>query len=150
MGVPLLPLLLPGRAISPGTRSWSLLKAAALTVIEGLVFEVLLLSVTSLAVKVALPAVLKVTLRVWLPLDRAALTGKAVLRSEALRPTVSVMSVRRFQFASTALIVTLKAVPAVCALGVPVLPFAAPADAVSPGAKSNNFVNAPGTTATLV
>src|SRR5207248_742092 len=104
---------LPGAAVSPGTKSWNLLKAAVLTMIEELVLEVLLLSLASLAVRVALPAVLRVTLKFWLPLERTALAGRVALRSEALKPTVSVTLVRRFQLASTALTVTLKAVPAV-------------------------------------
>ena len=48
-------------------------------------------------------------------------------------PTVSVIELTRFQFASTALTVTLNAPPAVCAVGVPVLPVAVPGAAVSPG-----------------
>src|SRR5436190_870308 len=100
---------------------------------DGLVLGVFVPSVMSVAVTVALPAVLRVTLKFWLPLDRAALAGRVALRSEALRPTVSVTLVRRFQLASTALTVTLKAEPAVCALAVPVLPLLVPGAAVSPG-----------------
>src|SRR5437867_4993452 len=97
------------------------------------------------AVSVRLPAVLKVTLKLFVPETRAALTGKVALESEdEVIPTVSVTFVSKFQFASTALTVTLKAVPAICAVGVPVLPVAVPGAAVSPGAKSCNFVNVPG------
>ena len=49
----------------------------------------------------------------------------------------------RFQLASTALTVTAKAVLAVCALGVPVLPVAVPGAAVSPGTNSWSFAKAP-------
>ena len=57
--------------------------------------------------------------------------------------TVSV-AVTTFQFASTALTVTLKAPPAVWADGVPVLPLAVPGAAVSPGRRIWSFANAPG------
>ena len=50
-------------------------------------------------------------------------------------PTVSV-EVTGFQFASTALTVTLNVAPAVCAYGVPVLPVALPGAAVSPGSRT--------------
>src|SRR5713226_9123999 len=56
------------------------------------------------------------------------------------------VAVVTFLFASTALTVTLKAVPAVSAVGVPVLPVLVPAAAVSPGNKSCNFVNTPAAT----
>src|SRR2546430_17404446 len=57
-------------------------------------------------------------------------------------PTVSVMLVTRFQLASTALTVTVKAVPAVRAVGAPVLPLAVPGAAVSPGTNSCSLVKA--------
>src|SRR2546423_698006 len=57
-------------------------------------------------------------------------------------PTVSVL-LTRFQLASTALTVTLKAVPAVWLLGAPVLPLALPGEATSPGSSSCSLVNAP-------
>ena len=74
---------------------------------------VLLPSLTSVAVTVRLPAVLHVTLKVPLPEFRAALPGKSALASEEVMPTVSITVLTRFQLASTALTVTLKAVPAV-------------------------------------
>ena len=58
-----------------------------------------------------------------MPATSAAFAGSAALASLEVMPTVSV-EVTGFQLASTALTVTLKAVPAVCALGVPVLPVA--------------------------
>ena len=61
-GVPVFPVALPGEAVSPGRRSWSLLNAPALTVTEGEVFAVFVPSLMSVAVRVAVPAVLRVTL----------------------------------------------------------------------------------------
>src|SRR5256885_2053468 len=109
----------------------------------GVVLAVLLPSVTSEAVAVWLPAVLNVTLKLCVPALSAALAGKMALASEEVMPAVSVMLVTRFQLASTALTVTLKAAPAVCAVGAPVLPVALPGEAVSPGARICNLVNAP-------
>ena len=53
------------------------------------------------------------------------------------------VEVTGFQLASTALTVTLKLLPAVWAVGVPVLPVAVPGAAVSPGIRIWSFVNAP-------
>ena len=64
------------------------------------------------AVKVRLPAVLSVMLKVLMPLAKAALAGKPAFTSLEVMDTVSLVLIR-FQFASTALTVTLKAVPAV-------------------------------------
>ena len=104
--------------------------------IEGLVLFVLVGSVTSDAVSVWLPAVLKVTLRACVPETRAVLAGRVALVSVQAIAITSVTLVIRFQKASTALTVTLRAVPALCAVGVPVLPEAVPGAAVSPGASS--------------
>src|SRR5947208_1913340 len=97
------------------------------------------------AVRVQLPTVLSVTLKLFVPATRAALTGNVALVSLEVIPTVvvSVTLVTRFQLASTALTVTLKAVPAVRDVGVPVLPVALPGEAVSPGARICSLVNAP-------
>ena len=70
-----------------------------------------------------------------MPATRAALEGSVALASVEVMPAVSVI-VTRFQLASTALTVTLKALPAVWAEGVPVLPVALPGAAVSPGSRS--------------
>src|SRR6516165_9280128 len=75
-GVPVLPVLLPGAAVSPGTRSCNFANAPALTVIAGLVLLVLVPSVTSVAVAVQLPAVLLVRLRLFVPEAKAVLAGK--------------------------------------------------------------------------
>src|SRR5256885_1336619 len=110
---------------------------------DGLVLGVLVPSVMSVAVAVALPAVLSVQLRVWLPLAKAASAGRVALASEALRPTVSVTFVIRFQLASTARTVTENDAPAVCEVGDPVLPLAVPGAAISPGKRSCKREKAP-------
>ena len=81
--------------------------------IDALVLEVLLPSVTSLAVTVRVPEVLSVTLKVCVPATSAALAGRTALASEEVIPTVSVTEVSIFQLASTALTVTLNGVLAV-------------------------------------
>src|SRR5438552_3883827 len=101
------------------------------------------------AVTVALPAVLAVMLKLLVPPTRAALAGRAALESLELIATVSFVLIT-FQFASTALTVTLKAVPAVCAVGVPVFPLAVPGVAVSPGIRSCSLAKGPAVTEILV
>src|SRR5438552_37462 len=113
-----------------------------------LVLAALLLSLISLAVTVELPAVLSVRLKVCVPFTRVVLAGKVALLSEALIPTVSVTVLTAFQLASTALTVTVKALPAACAAGVPVFPMALPGAAVSPGARICSLVNGPELTIT--
>src|SRR5438132_4028516 len=102
----------------------------------------------SVAVKVQplVVAVLKVTLRATVPALRAVLAGRAGFGAEEVRPTVSLTVLTTFQFASTAFTVTLKAVPAVRALGVPVLPVTLPGEAVSPGASNCSITKAPAPT----
>src|SRR5437588_317878 len=122
--------------------SCSLAKAPALIVVDGLVFAVINPLLMSVAVKVAVPAVLAVTENVFVPATSAALTGSAAFASELVIATVSV-EVTRFQFASTAFTVTLKLEPAVWADGEPVLPEALPGAAASPGISSCSFANEP-------
>jgi len=55
VGVPLLPLAVPGTAVSPGARICSFVNAPTLTAIAGLVPPGMLACVTSDAVTVALP-----------------------------------------------------------------------------------------------
>src|SRR2546428_720458 len=98
----------------------------------GVVLAVLFVSVTSLAVTVALPAVLSVMLKLLKPLVSAALPGSAAFASDDVIATVSLVPTR-FQLESTALTVTVKAAPAICPEGVPLLPVAVPGAAVSPG-----------------
>ena len=145
LGVPVLPLAVPGAAVSPGSNSCNFAAAPALTVVDGLVFAVFAPSVMSVAVTVAVPAVLNVTLKfAFVPAARAAFAGSVALASLEVRPTVSVTVFTKFQFASTAFTVTvLIAVPAVCALGAPVFPVVVPGVAVSPGINSCSFANAP-------
>src|SRR5438034_248639 len=111
-----------------------------------LILAVLVGSVMSLAVTVRLPAVLRVTLKLRVPAIRTALAGKLALLSVELKPTASVTLVTRFQLASTALTVRLKAAPAVWVLGVPVLPLAVPGAALSPGRSSCSLANDPALT----
>src|SRR5258707_10562922 len=86
--------------------------------------------VMSVEVTVAVPAVFAVTENVFVPATSAALPGRVALASLEVMPTVSV-ELTGFQFASTALTVALKLLPAVCALGEPVLPEAVPGAAVN-------------------
>src|SRR5689334_6251210 len=88
VGVPVLPVAVPGAAVSPGTNTWSFVKAPALTGIDGLVLAVLVPSLMSVAVTVELPVVLRVTLKRPLPEARAALPGKVALASLEVMPTV--------------------------------------------------------------
>ena len=121
----------------------------ALTVMAGLVLAVLLASDTSLAVSVKLPLVLKETIKDRVPFKSGELAGKVALVVEEVIPTLSLTLVSTFQLASTALTVTLNAVLASCATGVPVLPLAVPAAAVSPGTNSCSLVNGPALTRTF-
>ena len=108
-----MPVVMPGAAVSPGTSNCNFTNAPALTVMDGLVLAVLLPSVMSLAVTVRVPDVFKVTENVCVPPASAAFDGRAAFESLDVIPIVSVAFVTEFQFASTALTVTLKAVPAV-------------------------------------
>ncbi len=113
-----------------------------MTVVAGLVFAVIEPFDWSVAVTVDEPAVLRITENVFVPATRAAGAGGVALASLVLSATVSVAETG-FQFASTALTVTVKLAAAVCALGVPVLPDAVPGAAVSPGMSSWSLANAP-------
>jgi hypothetical protein len=90
----------------------------------------------------------KVTLNVCVPAANAAFAGNVAAVSLEVMLTVSVIVLSRFQFASTALTVTLKAPPTFCPMGVPVFPEAVPGAAVSPGINNWSFVKAPGLTVT--
>jgi hypothetical protein len=97
------------------------------------------------ALTVWLPLVLKVTLNVPLPTLSAALAGNIACPSELVICTVSFVVIK-FQATSTALTVALKAVPAVCAVGVPLVPVGVPGTALSPGINSCSLVKTPGLT----
>src|SRR5260370_23931540 len=76
---------------------------------DELVFAVMPACVVSEAVTVRPPAVLSVTLKFCVPATNAALLGKTALASLEVMATVSLVLIK-FQFASTALTVTGKAV----------------------------------------
>src|SRR5258707_5020632 len=103
--------------------------------------------VASEAVTVAAPAVLKVKLKVFVPLASGVFVGKMALASLEVSAMVSLV-ITGFQLASTAATATLNAVPAACGEGVPVLPLAVPGAAVSPGANNCNLANTPALTLT--
>src|SRR5438552_3894904 len=105
-------MLVPGAALSPGANNCNFTNVPAVTVTEELVLAVFEPSVTSVAVRVALPAVLSVTLKLFVPFTSAALAGKATFVSVDVIATVSLVLIR-FQLASTALTRTLKGDPAV-------------------------------------
>src|SRR5439155_27072332 len=96
-GVPVLPLAVPGAAVSPGASNCNFTNAPALTVIEGLVLAVLPPSSRSAAVRVWLPAVLKVAVKLFVPPTSAALAGRLAFTSDAVIPTVSLTLLTRFQ-----------------------------------------------------
>src|SRR5205085_2403344 len=84
--------------------------------------------------------------KVCVPLTSEALEGSVALPSDELIATLSLTFERIFQFESTPFTIRLNALPAVWVLGVPVLPLADPAAAVSPGARICNLANVPGPT----
>src|SRR5262249_45380997 len=139
--------LAPSARIALPPVAW--VNCAALTVIAGLVFAVFELSERSLAVMVNVPLVLNAKLKLCVPETSAALDGSVAVASVAVMPTLSAMLLTKFQFASTALTVTLKLVKALWAVEVPVFPLAVPGAAVSPGTNNCNFANAPTPTETL-
>src|SRR5258708_30441327 len=102
LGAPVLPVEVPGAAISPGSNICNLTKLLPLTGIEVLVLAVIPAWVTSLALTVELGAVLRVTLKLRVPPAKAASDGKAAFVSLEVMCTVSFV-LRRFQFTSTAL-----------------------------------------------
>ena len=113
---------------------------------DGVVAPVLPPGYSSLALTVAVPAVLNVTANVCVPEDRTAVTGSVAFVSVDVTATESVAEETTFQYASTPFTVTLNDEPAVCAVGDPVFPVAEPGSAVSPGARICNFVNEPALT----
>src|ERR1051326_1460684 len=139
VGVPVLPLAAPGDEVSPGTKSCSLVNAAAFTVTVALVLLVLLGSVTSLATRLRLAeAIFRVTGKVIVPFASAMLVVN--VPPALVTFTTSVTFEIAFQKLSTAFTVTLNGTPAVCAVGVPVLPVVEPGAAVSPGSRICNLL----------
>src|SRR5439155_295628 len=122
---------------------------AALTVTPELVLAPSV-PAASLAVMVRVPEVLNVKLdkvrvpetKVRLPAVSGVMLGMRDRKSVVEVESVGVALLRMCKFASTALTVTLKAVAAVCAVGVPVLPLVVPGAAVSPGANNCSFTKA--------
>jgi hypothetical protein len=109
------------------------------TVTAALVFAVSEVPDATVAVTVGVPEVHRVTAYDFVPDDSAALEGKVAAESEDVIAIVCVADDTKFQFASTAFTVALKEVPAVCAVGVPVLPEEVPGAAVSPGSSTCSF-----------
>ena len=108
-----MPVAVPGAAVSPGARICSLVNAPALAVMAGLVFAVLVPSVTLLALTVQLPAVLKVTVKFLVPEAKVLFAGCVSFGSVVVMLIVFVgAEPTTFQFASTALTVTVKPLPA--------------------------------------
>ena len=81
-----------------------------------------------------------------MPATRAALDGRVALKSLDVIAIVWLTVLTRFQLASTALTVTLTAVPTICVVGVPVLPVEVPGAAVSPGIDTCNLLAVPALT----
>src|SRR2546425_13232094 len=107
LGVPLLPVLLPGANVSPGSTTSSLFTAAGFTVMAGLVPDDFVPSVVSVAVHVQVPAVLFVTLKFLAREAKAAFAGSTALASLLAMTIVSVAVLATVQLASTALTVRL-------------------------------------------
>jgi hypothetical protein len=146
VGVPVLPVALPGSAVSPGSSTCSFVAVPAFTVTDADVPAVRGDPFWSVAVTVHEPAVLNVRLKSFVPPTNAAFDGRVACESLELIATVCVTEDTRFQFASTAFTVTVVALPAVCAVGEPVLPVTVPASALSPGRSTCSFEAAPGLT----
>src|ERR1041384_7620901 len=89
VGAPVLPVALPGEAVSPGTRSCNLANAPAFARMAALVLAAIPVCVVSEAVTVALPLVLSVTLKVRVPLDSAPLAGRTAFASDEVIPTAA-------------------------------------------------------------
>src|SRR6266545_2805 len=107
VGVPVLPVALPGAAVSPGNNSCSLASVPGVIVMGGLVSLVFEPSVTLVAVMVQLPLVQLVRVKDLVPETKAVLVGKMSFVSVQSRPTKSLTMLTTFQSASTALTVTL-------------------------------------------
>src|SRR5882672_11324675 len=102
VGEPVLPVEVPGAAVSPGTSNCSLAKLPAFTVIEELTPEALVASLRSMAVAVRAPAVLQIRLKLPVPPVKGALAGRVALASDEVTPTVSATLEIRFHLADTA------------------------------------------------
>src|SRR5204863_515995 len=81
IGLPLLPDGDPGAAVSPGRSSCNLVKVPEMTGIAGLRLAALVPSMMSVALIVAVPAVLRTTLKIWVPATKPALDGSTEFAS---------------------------------------------------------------------
>jgi hypothetical protein len=124
----------------------NLLSPAGLTVTAALTSDV---NPVAAAVMVALPAVVNVTEKVLVP-DTSADAPGIALPLDAVKVTLFVAVVTTFQLASTPFTIALNAVPAVWAVGVPVLPVVEPGAAVSPGNNICSLFSAPALTLKLL
>src|SRR5436190_22119648 len=100
--MPLLPVVVPGDADSPGASSCSFTKFPDWTAMDGVVDARIVECVMLDDVTVALPPVFKARLKLLLPLTSAALAGKVAFASLHVMATVSLVLIK-FQLASTAL-----------------------------------------------
>src|SRR5438552_6958755 len=90
VGALVFPLPEPGAALSPGDKTCNLANAPGFAVTAELVLGAFVLSLMSVAVTIALPAVFSVTAKVFVPLTNAALAGSTAFASEEVIPAVSV------------------------------------------------------------
>src|SRR5438876_1178078 len=97
----MLPVVVPGAAVSPGSSSCSLVKAPALTLVEGEVLAVLLPSLASLAVSACDAHVLLLTESALAAMYTLSLPDGLPILSVEVRWIVSV-ELTGFQLASTA------------------------------------------------
>ncbi|CAM3868844.1 hypothetical protein AQAU111925_10595 [Aquirufa aurantiipilula] len=111
VGVPVLPVAVPGAAVSPGINTCNLVAVPAVTNVLVPVFAVNV-AAWSVAVTVWFPAVRKETVNVPVPAVNAALDGCVSLASLVVMATVGVDDVTLFHHASTALTVTVVLDPA--------------------------------------
>lgn len=96
--MPVLPVVVPGAAVSPGTSSCNRANVPSFTIAGVLVFAVMSSLVTLVAVIVCKPFVLNVILKfVRVPDTKAPFTGKIALGSELVIAMRSVAEVILFQ-----------------------------------------------------
>ena len=101
------------------------------------------------AVMDGVPEVVNVTGKGPVPATSAASGGSDAVRSLEVMCTVAVPAMETFHQASTALTVAATGLPAVDAVGVPVLPVAVPGAATSPASRTCSWVAVPAPTITF-
>src|SRR6266850_7748546 len=112
-GVPVLPVPVPGAAVSPGTRSCSLVNGPGFTS-KPLLVPVSLPPVRVAVIVLLVPASATVTLWVRKPTENTPDVDGLIVPAVVLRLTVLVKLVTVLLFWSCAAITILKDVPAVC------------------------------------